>query len=94
MIQPPPRARWGAVRLSLALVVLLVATVATPAARAATPGDVVITEIMVAPPTDGSAYREWFEIYVTNSLSLEDCWLKRSPTADPADAADPPDQVV
>ena len=86
MIQPHPRARRGAARLPLALVVLLVATLATPAARAATPGDVVITEIMVAPPTDGSAYREWFEIHVTNSLSLEGCWLKRSPTADPADA--------
>ncbi len=49
-------------------------------------GDVVITEIMVAPPTAGSAYREWFEVYVVNSLSLEECWIVRSPTSDPADA--------
>jgi MYXO-CTERM domain-containing protein len=86
MFQPPPRVRPGAARLSLALVVLLTVIASFHGARAATPGDVVITEIMVAPPTDGSAYREWFEIYVTNSLSLEDCWLRRSPTADPADA--------
>ena len=49
-------------------------------------GDVVFTEIMVAPPTDGSAYREWFELYVANSVRLEDCEILRSPTPDPADA--------
>ncbi len=51
-----------------------------------TDGDVFFTEIMVAPPTDGSAYREWFELYVVNSLSLEDCEILRSPSPDPADA--------
>ena len=66
---------------------LLVATaILAPPAAAQQPGDLVITEVMVAPPTGNHTYREWFEVYTVDTVELENCLIIRSPTADPDDS--------
>ncbi len=74
--------RWR--RTGLALVALGLVWAAGDA-RAQNPGDVVISEIMIAPPATSST-REWFELYGVNAVDLQGCTLREGPSADPFDA--------
>lgn len=56
--------------LSIAMIALLVLVFA-PAARGASPGDVVITEIMQNPDAVSDTYGEWIELYNTTAAGID-----------------------
>ena len=65
-------------KLALALIVTVWLTLgAVRPAQAQDPGDVAITEVMIAPPSS-SNNREWFEIVGAVSTNLEGCDKKNT----------------
>ena len=73
-------------KLALALIVTVWLTLgAVRPAQAQDPGDVAITEVMIAPPSS-SNNREWFEIVGAVSTNLEGCDLRKGSTTDAGEA--------
>ncbi len=74
----------GPLALALAVAVCLTLGALRPA-YAQDPGDVAITEVMIAPPSS-SNNREWFEIVGVEATDLEGCDLRKGSTTDAAAA--------
>jgi hypothetical protein len=66
----PPVRRHAVTLLILTLTASLIPVVAAPPARAATPGDIVITEVMQNPSAASDADAEWFEVYNPTSADI------------------------
>ena len=79
----------SSVRATTLLLAIFAALIGPPSsAQAVEPGDVVITEIMIAPITPAP---EWFELYgTTNGVQLDGCMILNGPEDTlPADPTDP-----